>query len=154
MAALPQSDMFQSTRPRGARPSHSIQARRAMAFQSTRPRGARQDPIPISLKSGFVSIHAPAWGATARIVLILPLGISFNPRARVGRDRLWRGGLSICFCFNPRARVGRDTTKGTANSITDSFNPRARVGRDGGRPVCFTALRVSIHAPAWGATFG
>ncbi len=33
------------------------------------------------------------------------------------------------------------------------FNPRARVGRDF---VCrryfFPALRVSIHAPAWGAT--
>ncbi len=54
--------MFQSTRPRGARPKLAAQQ---MAFQ--------------------VSIHAPTWGATTT------LGIDFcysslNPRAHVGRD--------------------------------------------------------------------
>ena len=34
-----------------------------------------------------------------------------------------------------------------------SFNPRARVGRDDRLPVTVTLpCRVSIHAPAWGAT--
>ena len=32
------------------------------------------------------------------------------------------------------------------------FNPRARVGRDSSRYRIASCLRISIHAPAWGAT--
>ncbi len=35
----------------------------------------------------LVSIHAPAWGATAIVALARSQGIRFNPRARVGRDQ-------------------------------------------------------------------
>jgi len=78
-----------------------------------------------------VSIHAPAWGATTIAPRDMMPSISFNPRARVGRD-------SARTCAAPtRAR----------------FNPRARVGRDQVRRVaCVVAAVVSIHAPAWGAT--
>ncbi len=34
-----------------------------------------------------VSIHAPAWGATREVIERKSCQISFNPRARVGRDR-------------------------------------------------------------------
>ena len=54
----------------------------------------------------------------------------FNPRARVGRDGFDVGTFADMFDFNPRARVGRDS---------DSFYRRY-------------AIRISIHAPAWGAT--
>jgi len=55
--------LFQSTRPRGARPNtHAVCDRRWM-FQSTRPRGARREEAVRSL-----------------------LLVRFNPRARVGRD--------------------------------------------------------------------
>ncbi len=37
-------------------------------------------------------------------------------------------------------------------AIKHCFNPRARVGRDGGRGTGEHPDRVSIHAPAWGAT--
>ena len=33
-------------------------------------------------------------------------------------------------CFNPRARMGRDKVDYTGVNVTDSFNPRARMGRD------------------------
>ncbi len=54
--------------------------------------------------------------------------------------------------FNPRARVGRDGRCPLQVPGHQGFNPRARVGRDS--RVCDTKLscRVSIHAPAWGAT--
>ena len=55
-------------------------------FQSTRPRGARPD----------------------------------NPMA----------ALSAISCFNPRARVGRDRLGVVLRKKVVSFNPRARVGRD------------------------
>jgi len=54
-------------------------------FQSTRPRGARHYLID-ALKDR----------------------VSFNPRARVGRDCFIPIRYCRIDCFNPRARVGRD----------------------------------------------
>jgi len=99
------------------------------SFQSTRPRGARlfQEVLRFYLR---VSIHAPAWGATIT-PLVSRQEFSFNPRARVGRDR-------IRFC--------------DANGVMfQSTRPR------GARPNQYRhrhAQNVSIHAPAWGATKG
>ncbi len=102
--------------------------------------------------------------------------VSFNPRARVGRDAAFLtgygfavvsihapawgatllGGLRgrIVYSFNPRARVGRDVTStGAGNRRAECFNPRARVGRDRlGAGARRYHQAVSIHAPAWGAT--
>ncbi len=39
------------------------------------------------MKTTFVSIHAPAWGATDFFPNSASILLSFNPRARVGRDR-------------------------------------------------------------------
>ena len=77
-----------------------------------------------------VSIHAPAWGAT--LVLILPTGsiTSFNSRSRVGSDVRLAGNGNATIRFNSRSRVGSD------------------LGLLGHEP----GGGVSIHAPAWGAT--
>ena len=121
---------FQSTRPRGARLWLAAGQVADKQFQSTRPRGARP-PLGVQRLRGhhvsihapawgatwlvnttwaekIVSIHAPAWGATADGRHLVVHRQRFNPRARVGRDRL--AGLLVmrCICFNPRARVGRD----------------------------------------------
>ena len=163
---------FQSTRPQGARRaaegpwrewlvSIHAPARGATAvaiqwieekwFQSTRPQGARQ---------------LTAEGSA--------LAKGFNPRARKGRDRITRPGKSADTSFNPRARKGRDdVTKYTAAPawfqstrpqgarpfwITllvtlASFNPRARKGRDRRQLPRRRYSKVSIHAPARGATW-
>ena len=55
---------FQSTRPRGARPSPRNVRPCPLLFQSTRPRGARRGAVVDVLAVVDVSIHAPAWGAT------------------------------------------------------------------------------------------
>ena len=79
--------------------------------------------------------------------------LSFNPRAREGRDRLVRGAQSREVSFNPRAREGRDFNFCISTQKFPCFNPRAREGRDAittaapARPHA-----VSIHAPARGAT--
>ena len=80
--------MFQSTRPRGARPytpqyeaklfvgfnprarvgrdaRQSDKRREYRKFQSTRPRGARRECGDVYEHCKQVSIHAPAWGATS-----------------------------------------------------------------------------------------
>ncbi len=77
-----------------------------------------------------VSIHAPAWGATHKMV-------SFN--------LFWHS-------FNPRSRVGSDNNAKLQTNKRRSFNPRSRVGSDGLVKPLVIGLAVSIHAPAWGAT--
>ncbi len=62
-----QGNTFQSTRPRGARRYSHLWPERSLPFQSTRPRGARR------YKMAAEKIKA-----------------SFNPRARGGRDKVFK----------------------------------------------------------------
>jgi len=101
-----------------------------LKFQSTRPRGARQIDLAAGRYCRRVSIHAPAWGATPISLDAYQVYLSFNPRARVGRDLLVLSILAANTCFNPRARVGRDMIVKEYKSRLLCFNPRARVGRD------------------------
>ena len=70
-------------------------------------------------------------------------------------------GRDLCLCFlpvlvkgfNPRARMGRDPSPEEEALQRPGFNPRARMGRDLPMDVDRKAInKVSIHAPAWGAT--
>ena len=84
--------MFQSTHPRGVRPH------RAEDYPPVRicfnPRTRVGCDISSGFKSGcmlVVSIHAPAWGATAAGAAWVVGMIGFNPRTRVGCDKAGRG---------------------------------------------------------------
>ena len=149
--------------------------KRFWMFQSTRPRGARPKKSPEAQKQFEVSIHAPARGATRR-----PVGIRYSTtrfqstrprgarrasrrkqqhnttfqstRPRGARPDIFefvrckvivsihapaRGATSYYrpvsqreSCFNPRAREGRDQLEFGAADRRDGFNPRAREGRD------------------------
>ena len=145
-----------------------------------------------------VSIHAPAWGATwARTLMMavpllfqstLPHGErragrhrhpgrnnSFNPRSRMGSDRVTvaiilagamfqstlphgerlRASMMVWYTwssFNPRSRMGSDSAWRVAVATDDSFNPRSRMGSDMHQVTAYSLAKVSIHAPAWGAT--
>ena len=101
-------------------------------FQSTPPRGGRPGRRGQGLSNPGVSIHAPARGATKvrENRMILQLFQSTPPRG--GRP--------------PNVRKPRGFSSG--------FNPRPRAGGDHARQGKYTASRVSIHAPARGATGG
>ena len=178
---------------RGRRPIGHL-----ILFQSTRPRGARPSATRVAASNLIVSIHAPAWGATPsrdvptihrlfqstrprgarRRIGSLKSGeyFSFNPRARVGRDLATRLSRSVLACFNPRARVGRDIGMSAAIKGFAEFQSTRPRGarRQPSRRQCYSSSafqstrprgarphdikdkifreRVSIHAPAWGAT--
>ena len=123
----------------------------------------------------LVSIHAPARGATTKPVRKKREMQCFNPRAREGRDTFPCQSIILRTGFNPRAREGRDRIMGAISFDESGFNPRAREGRDRfacrvttaawcfnprareGRDIMRASfnpskLRVSIHAPARGAT--
>ena len=78
----------------------------------------------------IVSIHAPAWGATD----FLRLGRLFN---------LFQSTLP-----HGERQFVADNPAGP-----NSFNPRSRMGSDIVPCTRLDLLTVSIHAPAWGATY-
>ena len=129
-ATTPAQTTFQSTRPRGARPRCYSNQCAAGAFQSTRPRGARRFPARTPTRRSWrVSIHAPARGATHR-----PrrpprsLRVSIHAPARGATHRQTLKSLQIQF-QSTRPRGARPPTDGQSARM-DSFNPRAREGRD------------------------
>ena len=159
---------FQSTLPRGERPfspqhCHSI----AYEFQSTLPRGERRmvmygtqyrgsfnprsragsDNGEAELETAvvFVSIHAPARGATH---LLQPVGrvfgVSIHAPARGATLARGEGALR-CASFNPRSRAGSDDTVSGPTARKSGFNPRSRAGSDSRRNS--TVLRFSRFNP-------
>ena len=58
------------------------------AFQSTCPRGARPSKFD-DITNGRISIHVPAWG-TAPNAKMAVINLDFNPRARVGHGITWQ----------------------------------------------------------------
>ena len=149
------TSLFQFTRPRGARRKEWLPARSRERFNS-RARVGRDSRFHSFPYFDLVSIHAPAWGATsfgldyrglANVSIHAPAWgatsilrvrsmsfISFNSRARVGRD-LRREATScgeIAFQFT-RPRGARPLHGGLV-SHPRRFNSRARVGRDRPEP--------------------
>ncbi len=143
---------FQSTRPRGARPHQRAWQAIRLMFQSTRPRGARQsyrfgadESLYVSIHApawgatqelqlhalkGKVSIHAPAWGATRAEIRRVNRGRRFNPRARVGRDLHLIVRVRHHHLFQSTRPRGARRKREKRRLWWRSFNPRARVGRD------------------------
>ena len=79
-----------------------------------------------------VSIHAPVMDANRVTSLITRKRLSFNPRARDGRETLSIHSANALTCFNPRARDGRELFNNTHIEATNA---------------------VSIHAPVMDANY-
>ena len=79
---------FQSTRPRGARHQDDAAKQHQQVSIHAPAWGATQRAVEIQVKR-IVSIHAPAWGATPPCRNSHKSIRGFNPRARVGRDKVF-----------------------------------------------------------------
>ena len=126
-----------------------------VGFQSTHPRGVRHiDTVGIP-PAEEVSIHAPAWGATAPLSGGCVPSTGFNPRTRVGCDRtnLGLGTLATQFqSTHPRGvRLFRGWSRLPRLRQFQSTHPRGvrRLQKN----CTGVGMLVSIHAPAWGATW-
>ena len=98
-----------------------------------------------------ISIHAPQWGATAETPLSAapPIFQSTHPSGvRPARSSSSRTTPH----FNPRTPVGCDPSCVFGGLGEIHFNPRTPVGCDIFSVEGFVFLRISIHAPQWGAT--
>ena len=76
----------------------------------------------------------------------------FNPRSRMGSDTGRAGVPWFRPHFNPRSRMGSDPACAVIVQGTSNFNPRSRMGSDYLTVDGRLRWRISIHAPAWGAT--
>ena len=145
---------FQSTRPRGARRTDSGALVHALRCFNPRAREGR-DFFSRANRCGIllVSIHAPARGATRDAPRRRRTARFQSTRPRGARPRRTDAPPTPTR-FNPRAREGRDAADDVriVAAAPDGFNPRAREGRDGARMRRVECQRVSIHAPARGAT--
>ena len=173
--AMPSEVRFQSTRPCGARPSIGRYNTSLQLFQSTRPCGARllesrRHARPYSFQS------TRPCGARRPVRNAISPWICFNPRARAGRDEMYRPGelCGVVFqstrpCGARHAHRRGDTLRGEVSihapvrgatcglrsyghgrSVFQSTRPcgaRPAVGGDG-----VESDGVSIHAPVRGAT--
>ena len=122
-------------------------------FQSTHPRGVRPARISAVLIYRAVSIHAPAWGATAAYWPAGGLYQGFNPRTRVGCDvhiGLDAGNELLFQSTHPRG-VRRAAPMLTSCAVGVSIHAPAW-GATPAHTVLIIGYEVSIHAPAWGAT--
>ena len=145
-------------------------------FQSTHPRGVRRQGRSTPSSNACFNPRTRV-GCDAGLEYLGSITMCFNPRTRVGCDVSFNILVSRrCLRFNPRTRVGCDTSPHTSSAGGLCFNPRTRVGCDEAVQ-SFQGLRdlfqsthprgvrrpdlygppggdaVSIHAPAWGATF-
>ena len=170
-----ETDEFQSTHPRRVRRPFPLGGLMADEFQSTHPRRVRHHPRRLRGFRSRVSIHAPAKGATMientyttttefqsthpRRVRHEPArnlrgirAVSIHAPAKGATMRLSSPRPSLQ-CFNPRTREGCDSrSPARPPTSTTSFNPRTREGCDPTGLLGHGAARVSIHAPAKGAT--
>ena len=99
----------------------------------------------------YVSIHAPAWGATNMSTSVASAGLFQSTPPHGGRQRNIQNRRGIK-CFNPRPRMGGDNFASFAsliNLVSIHAPAWGATWADG----CNRSNRsVSIHAPAWGAT--
>ena len=127
-----------------------------------------------ALVQSGISIHAPAKGATCTSCptwrsccnfnprsregsdAVLSTGKRsqghFNPRSREGSDAVLRGQYDARNHFNPRSREGSDNSPDRDHSNDRNFNPRSREGSDSVPCILEQLEKISIHAPAKGAT--
>ena len=112
------------------------------------------DELPGKMRIGSlrISIHAPAKGATVKFYKDGHTEINFNPRSREGSDCNTEVFGFSYRDFNPRSREGSDVYIFAVFRHNKNFNPRSREGSDVYDFGDITYNRISIHAPAKGAT--
>jgi len=101
----------------------------------------------------IVSIHAPAWGATLSEVSVIRVLFCFNPRARMGRDFIYHKKTRRKILFqSTRPHGARLISISQSNKLRKVSIHAPAWGATAGFDNACEGFQVSIHAPAWGAT--
>ena len=134
------SNLFQSTRPHGARLAKVEDKKARYKVSIHAPAwGATTASLNVT---GIerVSIHAPAWGATICITWTGDTGKCFNPRARMGRDELQEVVISHLLAFQSTRPHGARHDKIVLSIIINPFQST--------RPHGARQLQASYRCPS------
>ena len=143
---------FQSTLPHGERPGRNPTKRVRKPFQSTLPHGERRSTPARSTSTIPFQSTLPHGERPYNFPTITPIEV-FQSTLPHGERRVGLCTRSGCSYFNPRSRMGSDPRQPRGSPRPPNFNPRSRMGSDRLRRERLGAgHRISIHAPAWGAT--
>ena len=145
-------NIFQSTLPRRERPGRSFCPIMLCFISIHAPAKGATLPGKACAASGNISIHAPAKGATSSYAVWYRF-LQFQstlPR----RERLYPySWLSSSYRFQSTLpRRERHGWMPCIHMLHNDFNPRSREGSDCTESVSVQPPAISIHAPAKGAT--
>ena len=99
-----------------------------------------------------ISIHAPMWGATQKILESQTAKI-ISIHAPMWGATSWRKASVPELQISIHAPMwGATTTRKQPSALQTNFNPRTHVGCDKECQSYSTVTDISIHAPMWGAT--
>ena len=119
---------FQSTLPRGERPTHVMVAHSMWNFN---PRSHEGSDSTTKTKEGnrYISIHAPTRGATSSVFSSFT-GSVFQSTLPRGERRRFCILVLYHVHFNPRSHEGSDGEAWTLTKCKRDFNPRSHEGSD------------------------
>ena len=100
-------------------------------YFNPRSRMGSDSALHLDITVDDISIHAPAWGATAYHVSRAYENRYFNPRSRMGSDQ----------------QHGKESQRSIISIHAPAWGATIFVQE------CVAVTYISIHAPAWGATF-
>ena len=143
---------FQSTLPRRERQSRNLHPASIANF-NPRSREGSDEEIKCEECDFYISIHAPAKGATLGQLFLFWGHTDFNPRSREGSD-LCEGHyfLPVRKFQSTLPRRERRFWLFFYVYFSTNFNPRSREGSDAMPLIQCLHRNISIHAPAKGAT--
>ena len=138
----------------GATPSSVSGEMRTILFQSTHPRGVRRPARTDRAGQGQCFNPRTRVGCDSMMPTARQAARSFNPRTRVGCDKScvpWSGAFPKFQSTHPRGvRPPFRLARALCFTMFQSTHPRGV--RHLGGYMAATLDKVSIHAPAWGAT--
>ena len=144
---------FQSTHPRGVRLQNKASQRRYRPISIHAPVRGATIVGDGQFYSFVISIHAPARGATLSRWIKDGKIQDFNPRTREGCDLSITSTKSVFSAdFNPRTREGCDRCRLNRRRLHRGFQSTHPRGVRPVKDLLPIVVKISIHAPARGAT--
>ena len=146
--------IFQSTLPRGERPVRHAGFGCVVEFQSTLPRGERRWRVGMGLGRRQFQSTLPRGERPATKPTSCCAGAYFNPRSRVGSDAQKKIHQHYYNRFQSTLPRGERQKKYPEISKSLKFQSTLPRGeRHISKQSRVENRKISIHAPAWGATF-
>ena len=121
-------------------------------FQSTLPRGERPSSVRLCRFNSYFNPRSHE-GSDSDIMSLLLFQFIFQSTLPRGERLNYVVIYLYCYYFNPRSHEGSDKEIIQVLTLTCNFNPRSHEGSDYLSDLDADNINISIHAPTRGATY-